>query len=282
MRFVHKSNEVTDAPLAIEPLYTPERYLTFAMRYNPSNKPVTLLVNGSSTAAQRFSKGGGGWPGLCAWVQDNNCSENGSHTCAITKNNCTEKGARRDVFKPMFPFLWLVCSTSTHRNSTSHAYVSGHSEKGTCKCCSYVLGVFISICGGGGRVSLKWLGDFVYGYPADVQKVAFVDNWPIFCLACASFRTPFVGFSCSSQSDMRQFLLTKITVGVDGVFNRLKHKLLQSINLIELYFLYLENNRMYPVTFFVTQDTSSFLSRSLLTVKRSSSYHLLGDDKVGI
>ena len=81
---------------------------------------------------------------------------------------------------------------------------------------------------------------------------------------------------------MRQFLLTKITVGVDGVFNRLKHKLLQSINLIELYFLYLENNRMYPVTFFVTQDTSSFLSTSLLTVKGSASYHLLGDDKVVI
>ena len=155
-------------------------------------------------------------------------------------------------------------------------------EKGTSKYCGYVLGVFISICGGGGRVSLDSLGGFVYDYPADVQKVAFVDNWPIFYLACASFLTRFVGFSCSSQSDMRQFLLTKIAVGVDGVFNRLKHKLLQSINLIELYFLCLENNRMYPVTFFVTQDTSSFLSTSLLTVKGSSSYHLLGDDKVGI
>ena len=54
---------------------------------------------------------------------------------------------------------------------------------------------------------------------------------------------------------MRQFLLTKIAVGVDGVFDRLKHKLLQSINLIELYFLYLENNRMCPVTF------SSFKTR---------------------
>ena len=91
MRFVHKSNEVTDAPPVIELLYPPERYLTFAMRYNPSSKPVTLLVNGSSTAAQRFSKGGGGWPGLCAWVQDNNCSETGSQTCAITKNKCTEQ-----------------------------------------------------------------------------------------------------------------------------------------------------------------------------------------------
>ena len=91
IRFVHKSNEVTDAPTAIELLYPPERYLTFAMRYNPSSKPVTLLVNGSSTAAQRFSKGGGGWPGLCAWVQDNNCSETGSQTCAITKNKCTEQ-----------------------------------------------------------------------------------------------------------------------------------------------------------------------------------------------
>lgn len=109
--------------------------------------------------------------------------------------------------------------------------------------------MFISICGGGGRVSLDSLGGFVYDYPADVQKVAFVDNWPIFYLACASFLTRFVRFSCSSQSDMRQFLLTKIAEGVDGVFNRLKHKLLQSINLTELYFLYLENNRMYPVTF---------------------------------
>lgn len=123
MRLLYKSNEVTDAPLAIELLYPPERYLTFAMRYNPSNKPVTLLVNGSSTAAQRFSKGGGGWPGLCAWLQDNNCSETGSHTCAITKKKCIEQ--RRDVFKPRFPLSCLVCSTSdflvwnNHRNSTA-------------------------------------------------------------------------------------------------------------------------------------------------------------------
>ena len=97
--------------------------------------------------------------------------------------------------------------------------------------------MFISICGGGGRVSLDSLGGFVYDYSADVQKVAFVDNWPIFYLAYGSFLTRFVRFSCSSQSDLRQFLLTKIAEGVDGVFNRLKHKLLQSINLIELYFL---------------------------------------------
>lgn len=97
--------------------------------------------------------------------------------------------------------------------------------------------MFISICGGGGRVSLDSLGGFVYDYPADVQKVAFVDNWPIFYLACASFLTRFVRFSCSSQLDMRQFPLTKIAVGVDGVFNRLKHKLQKSINLTELYFL---------------------------------------------
>ena len=139
--------------------------------------------------------------------------------------------------------FWFETSTGTRQ------HISWHSEKGTSKHCGYVLGVFISICGGGGRVSLDSLGGFVYDYPADVQKVALVDNWPIFYLACASFLTRFVRFTWSSQSDMRQFLLTKITVGVDGVFNRLKHKLLQSINLIELYFLYLENNRMYPVTF---------------------------------
>lgn len=77
--------------------------------------------------------------------------------------------------------------------------------------------MFISICGGGGKVSLDSLGGFVYGYPTDVQRVAFVDNWPIFYVACASFLTRFVRFSCSSQSDMRQFLLTKIAVDVDGV-----------------------------------------------------------------
>ena len=143
--------------------------------------------------------------------------------------------------------FWFETSTGTRQHIAS--IYPWHSEKGTSKHSGYVLGVFISICGGGGRVSLDSLGGFVYGYPADVQKVAFVDNWPIFYLACASFLTRFVRFSCSSQSDMRQFLLTKIAVGVDGVFNRLKHKLLQSINLIELYFLYLENNRMYRVTF---------------------------------
>ena len=94
----------------------------------------------------------------------------------------------------MFPFLYSVCNTSDflvwnkHRNSTARRmHVSWHLEKRTSKYCSYVIGVFISICGGGGRVSLDSLGGFVYDYPEDVQKVAFVDNWPIFYLACASF-----------------------------------------------------------------------------------------------
>lgn len=161
----------------------------------------------------------------------------------------------------------------------------GIQKRGTIKHSGYVLGVSISIYGSDGRVALDSLAGLVNGNPANVRKAAFVDNWSIFYLACASFLTRFVSkmvrvmarFSCSSQSDIRQFLLTKIAV--DVVSNSLKHELRQSINLKELYFLYLENNRRYPVIFSVTQDTSSFLSTSLLTVEGSSSCHLLGTIK---
>ena len=103
--------------------------------------------------------------------------------------------------------------------------------------------MFISIYGSDGRVALDSLAGFVNGNPAKVRKVAFVDNWPIFYLACASFLTRFVSkmvrvmarFSCSSQSDIRQFLLTKIAVDVDVVSNSLKHKLRQSITVNPLF-----------------------------------------------